>query len=171
MSVRRWFATLLTTMALFGFVVACSDDDDGDSAATTTPQDDAAQEGDRTVTGPPIEELDGQELFVTSCSACHQEGGVGIDGVYPALADNPFVGLDDPLVVAQTVVHGRAGMPAWDTSLTDTEIAAILTYLRTELNDADPVEPEVVMEARDREGLDDERRDADESGNQDEQGD
>lgn len=167
MSLRRWVATLLIAAALFGLVTACSDDgDDGDGSASPTEQDAG---GEQAVSGPPIEELDGQQLYVTSCSTCHQEGGVGIEGVYPALADNPFVALDDPLVVAQTVVHGRAGMPAWDTSLTDTEIAAILSYLRTELNDADAVDPEVVMEARNRPGLDDERRDADESGNQDQQ--
>lgn len=162
MSLRRWLATLVASLVVFGFVTACSDDEDG-GARQEGGSEQAEGDGARTVTGPPIEELDGEQLFVTYCSACHQEGGIGIEGVYPALVDNPFVALDDPSVVAQTVLHGRAGMPAWDTSLTDTEIAAILSYLRTELNDADPVDPEVVLQARDRGGLDAEQRDEDES--------
>jgi cytochrome c6 len=168
MSLRRWIATLLVALALFGLVTACSDDEG--SPSEDAGSDEGEQAGAGAITGPPIDELDGGELFATYCSACHQPEGAGIDGVYPALADNPFVALDDPSILAQTVVHGRAGMPAWDTSLTDTEIAAILTYLRTELNDADAVDPEVVREARDREGLDDEARDEDESGNAEEQG-
>lgn len=167
MSLRRWLATLVTSLALFGFVTACSDDGEGSSEE---PRSEGEQAGAGAVTGPPIEELDGAELFATYCSACHQPEGAGIEGVYPALADNAFVAVDDPSIVARTVLHGRAGMPAWDTSLSDTEIAAILTYLRTELNDADAVDPEVVRAARELDRTDDEPRDADESGNPEEQG-
>lgn len=156
MTGRAVTAALLTASLATGALLGCSDDDDATGGGNG--------EEAREVTGPPIEELDGQELYELNCSACHQPGGTGIDGVYPALADSAFVSIDDAGPVAETVIHGRAGMPAWDGSLTDTEIAAILTYLRTDLNDAEPVEPETVRDARDRPDLDEANRDEDDSG-------
>jgi cytochrome c6 len=169
MTARRFLTTLALALSLSVVLLACSDDDSDDAGGTTTEQTSDASGDDGGVTGPPIEQVDGAELFALNCAACHQADGAGIEGVYPALADSAFVSIEDPLPVAETVVHGRAGMPAWDFALTDTEIAAILTYLRTELNDADAVDPEVVAEARDREARNGDQRDADESDTEDEE--
>ncbi len=166
MSPRPLPQLLLATVAALTFVAACADDDDGDGEAAP---DTTEAQG---VTGPPVEELDGRELFVQVCSACHQEDGTGIEGVFPPLADSAFVSIDDPRVVAETVLHGRGGMPAFGPALSDTEIAAILTYLRTELNDADPVDPETVAAARERDALDEDPRDEqeDDAGEEDDGG-
>lgn len=162
MTPRHSFAGALAGFLLLGGVVAaCSgDDDDGESSAPTSEADDGS--GGDTVTGPPIGELNGEELYLQICAACHQPGGTGIEGSFPQLADNPFVALEAPAPVASTVVHGRAGMPAFGPALSDTEIAAILTYLRTELNDGEALDPGVVATARDPEAIDEEPRDEDE---------
>lgn len=73
--------------------------------------------------------LDGKLLFAKNCSACHQVGGTGIEGAFPALKGDVYV-QSDPSLVSATVLKGRAGMPAFASSLSDDKIAAILTYVR-----------------------------------------
>lgn len=92
----------------------------------------------------------GKAIVTAVCLACHQPGGAGIEGVYPALAGNPFVTLEDPSVVISTVLNGRGGMPRFASSYTDDQLAAILTYVRTSLGDnhAGAVTPEQVAEVR-----------------------
>ena len=72
----------------------------------------------------------GEELYGISCIACHQPGGVGVEGYYLALAGNVLVTLEDPAPALQTVLQGRGGMPAFDSLFSDEEIAAVLTYVR-----------------------------------------
>ena len=68
--------------------------------------------------------------FLEACSACHQPSGKGIPGAFPALAGDPFVKGPATQVVA-TVLNGRGGMPAWKIDLTDAQIAAAITYIRS----------------------------------------
>ena len=75
------------------------------------------------------QDLDGKLLFAKNCAACHQIGGTGIEGAFPALKGNVFV-QSDPALVVTTVLKGRAGMPTFATSLTDEKLAAILSYVR-----------------------------------------
>lgn len=90
----------------------------------------------------------GAALFAENCAACHQPMGQGIPGAFPALAKNVFV-KGDPKVVASTVLNGRGGMPSFKTDLSDGEIAAVLTFVRSSWgNTAGPVTPAVVGLAR-----------------------
>lgn len=92
--------------------------------------------------------LNGQALFTTNCSACHQPTGMGIPGAFPALAGDPFV-LGDPSAPAKTVLEGRGGMPNFKPDLTDDEIAAILSYVRSSWgNKAPPLAPSIVSAQR-----------------------
>lgn len=84
---------------------------------------------------------DGRAIFLLNCSACHQANGQG-GGPYPPLAGNPDVKNVDSAAIIQTVLNGRTGpitvngmqyggnMPSWR-DLSDTEIAAVLTYVRS----------------------------------------
>jgi cytochrome c6 len=72
---------------------------------------------------------DGKALFARNCAACHQLGGAGIPGAFPALKANHFV-LGEPAPVIATVLKGRAGMPAFAASLDDAQLAAVLSYVR-----------------------------------------
>jgi mono/diheme cytochrome c family protein len=72
---------------------------------------------------------DGAALFAQNCAACHQPKGEGVQGAFPALAGNKLV-AGDPKVPAWILTHGRGGMPNFAEDLSDSEMAAILTFVR-----------------------------------------
>lgn len=91
----------------------------------------------------------GAQIYSTVCLACHQTDGNGIAGIYLPLNGNGLISSDDPTVAIQTILNGRGGMPRFDSTYSDAEIASILTYLRQEWdNDAGPVTEEQVAEVR-----------------------
>ena len=73
---------------------------------------------------------DGRQLFLDNCAACHQPTGKGVAGAFPALAGSKVV-LGDPKEPITRVLNGRGGMPAFQNDLSDTEVSAILTYIRS----------------------------------------
>jgi mono/diheme cytochrome c family protein len=101
----------------------------------------------------------GKTLFETSCAACHQPHGYGMDGLAPPLVDSEWVaGTDHRL--ARIVLHGLHGpvyvkgqkfdldMPSFG-SFDDDQLAAILTYVRREWEHTyDPVLPATVAKIR-----------------------
>jgi cytochrome c6 len=95
----------------------------------------------------------GQEIYESICMSCHRAEGVGAEGTegvpgIPALANNPFVTLEDPRPVVQTVLNGRAGMPSFR-GFSDEEIAGVVSYIRQDFgNQAAPVDPALVGEVR-----------------------
>ena len=102
---------------------------------------------------------DGKSLFLLNCAACHQPNGEG-GGPYPPLAGNPDVNAADSSPIIQTVLNGRTGpitvngtqyggnMPSWR-ELSDDEIAAVLTYVRSAWhNNAPAVSADQVAAAR-----------------------
>jgi len=95
----------------------------------------------------------GAEVYQNRCAKCHQENGKGIPGVYPALAGDPFVTqAKDPAI--QVVIGGRMSdvtseMPRFDDILSNDEIAAVLTYVRSQWgNDAGPIRTQEVASQR-----------------------
>ena len=84
---------------------------------------------------------DGKQVFATTCAACHQASGLGVEGTYPPLAGSEWVTGDDGKLV-RIVLHGLTGpveiagetysgaMPPWGGVLKDPEVAAVLTYIR-----------------------------------------
>lgn len=71
----------------------------------------------------------GEKVYAANCVACHQAGGQGVPGAFPALAGSQMVtGPQDPQI--GILLNGKAGMPAWKSTLSDTEIAAVITYTR-----------------------------------------
>lgn len=80
---------------------------------------------------------DGATMFAENCAACHQATGKGVAGAFPALDGDPFVaGPDD--IIARTVLNGRGGMPAFSEDLSDAQIAAALTYVRSSWSNHSP---------------------------------
>lgn len=109
--------------------------------------------------------LDGKAIFLVNCAACHQATGQG-GGPYPPLAGNPDVNRADSAGLIQTVLNGRTGpitvngaqyggnMPSWRGQLSDAQIAAVLTYVRTAWNNSAPaVSEDQVAAARSPEAL------------------
>lgn len=87
---------------------------------------------------------DGKALFQKNCAACHQASGKGIPGAFPALAGNPLVQGPVP-EVAMVLLQGRGGMPDFSASLSDDEIADVLSFARAAWgNKAPPLKTEEV---------------------------
>ena len=74
--------------------------------------------------------VDGPAIYAQRCAACHGEQGQGSGGV-PELSGNGAVTANDPKRVIAIVKHGAGAMPAFDSQLSDVEIAGVLTYIRT----------------------------------------
>jgi mono/diheme cytochrome c family protein len=92
----------------------------------------------------------GRDLYGRLCVACHQADGRGRDGLAPALAGSPFV-TGRAGITARIVLHGKEGqamMPPLG-SLTDAEVAAVLTFIRRSFGHAlSPVDDALVREVR-----------------------
>jgi cytochrome c6 len=76
------------------------------------------------------QEMDGKSLFLKNCAACHQATGKGIPGAFPALAGSQFV-QGKSSEVAAVLLKGRGGMPDFSESLSDHDIATVLTFVRS----------------------------------------
>jgi mono/diheme cytochrome c family protein len=79
--------------------------------------------------------MDGKALFQKNCAACHQANGKGIPGAFPALAGNALV-QGPPADVATVLLKGRGGMPDFSGSLSDADIAQVLSYARASWGNA-----------------------------------
>ncbi|MTW09996.1 c-type cytochrome [Pseudoduganella eburnea] len=73
---------------------------------------------------------DGKALFARNCAACHQATGKGIPGAFPALAGNGFV-QGEASQVAAVLLKGRGGMPDFSPTLSDADIAEVLSFVRS----------------------------------------
>ena len=73
----------------------------------------------------------GQGVYENACATCHQPDGMGLTPAFPALAGSSIV--TGPVAAhIDIVMNGRAGtaMSAWREKLSETDIAAALTYTR-----------------------------------------
>jgi mono/diheme cytochrome c family protein len=98
-------------------------------------------------------------LFGAKCAACHQATGLGVAGVFPPLAGSEWV-LGDEKILSNILLHGingeiqvkgnpyKGAMPAWH-ALSDDELAAVLTYIRSDWgNAATPLKAEIIKSQR-----------------------
>jgi len=93
----------------------------------------------------------GERIYAANCVACHQAAGQGLAAMKaPALAGSKFViGAEQGPI--DTVLNGRpnTAMQAFDKQLTDTDIAAVITYTRNSWgNKASDVQPAEVKARR-----------------------
>ena len=103
----------------------------------------------------------GKRVYNQNCVACHQSTGLGLPGVYPPLVDSQWV-QDNPARLIKIVLSGLAGKVEVNgmefnnamtpfNRLSDQQIAAVLTWLRTDpehKNDSYPVSPDLVAQVR-----------------------
>lgn len=103
--------------------------------------------------------IDGKQLYGAKCAACHQGTGLGVAGVFPPVAASEWV-LGDEKILTNILLHGvngemivkgntyKGAMPAWK-SLSDDELAAVLTYIRSDWgNAAPPIKAETIKSQR-----------------------
>lgn len=99
----------------------------------------------------------GEEVYKKTCIACHQAGGEGVAGAFPPLAKSDY--LADREATIKQVLKGSTGditvngktyngtMPPQ--SLSDAEIAAVLTYVYSNFgNNACTITPGEVQALR-----------------------
>jgi mono/diheme cytochrome c family protein len=104
--------------------------------------------------------VDGRQLFTANCQACHQATGQGLPGVFPPLAGSEWV-KGDAQLLTQIVLHGLNGkidvrgvsyqgaMPAFGAQLGNAELAAVLSFIRSEWgNGAAAIDAPTVEAAR-----------------------
>ena len=84
----------------------------------------------------------GEEVYNSICMSCHQAGGVGIPAVYPPLAGSDWMAKSNE-TLSKIVLHGLMGevevngqkynnvMAPWGGSLSDEEVANVLTFVRS----------------------------------------
>lgn len=75
---------------------------------------------------------EGQAVFGAECTTCH--GADGTSDVGPALAGNASMAVTD--FVIKRLLQGVADMPAFASSLTDRQIAAVGTFVRNSWDNA-----------------------------------
>jgi mono/diheme cytochrome c family protein len=103
---------------------------------------------------------DGGQIFTSRCASCHQATGTGLPGVFPPLAGSEWVngdgstvagilllGITGPITVKDATFSGM--MPAFGASLSDAEIAAVASHVRSSFgNNSPPVTADVVKTER-----------------------
>lgn len=91
----------------------------------------------------------GKESYIDSCSGCHRSNGDGVSHMFPPLAKNANVQSSDPTTVIRVILQGArtavtdrrptaSSMPSYDWKLSDSEVAAVATYVRNAWGNAAP---------------------------------
>lgn len=116
--------------------------------------------GGEVAAAPPDPMKVGARIFTNTCQQCHHIDGLGAAGQYPPLAGSPWVagtpdraieivleGLSGPATILGGDYNGQ--MPALGQSLSDADIAAVLTYVRGSFgNTASAVDEQEVAQIR-----------------------
>ena len=95
-----------------------------------------------------VAKVDGRQIFGARCAVCHQATGLGLPGVFPPLSGAEWV-IGDEKVLVNILLHGIDGeievkgnkfsgaMPTFN-ALSDDELAAVLSYIRSEWGNQSP---------------------------------
>jgi mono/diheme cytochrome c family protein len=87
--------------------------------------------------------VSGAAIYEDRCAICHESSGEGIAGTFPPLTRNPHVTANDASAAIVAVLNGMlvditvrghryvGGMPGWRNWLSDANVAAVVTYIRT----------------------------------------
>ncbi|CAH2808889.1 MAG: Putative diheme cytochrome c-553 [uncultured Caballeronia sp.] len=102
----------------------------------------------------------GKKVYTENCAKCHAENGLGKPPAYPPLATNQSIQMQSAVNPIRMVLNGGYppstggnprpyGMPPFAQSLSDTEVAAVVTYIRMSWgNHGTPVSPQQVSNLR-----------------------
>jgi mono/diheme cytochrome c family protein len=96
----------------------------------------------------------GAKLYEKHCAQCHGDQGQGVAGAYPALAGNRAVSMQASANLVQIVLNGGFapatdgnprpyGMPPYVLLLSDADVAAVLSHVRTSWGNRAPLVSEL----------------------------
>jgi cytochrome c oxidase cbb3-type subunit 3 len=69
-------------------------------------------------------------LFADNCAACHQNGGGGVIGAYPNLADDAWLWGGSFEKIQESITNGHNGaMPSFKKSLSEAQISDVADYV------------------------------------------
>ncbi|NTV71930.1 MAG: cytochrome c oxidase subunit II [Azonexaceae bacterium] len=103
---------------------------------------------------------EGKAVYEKVCAACHQPDGKGLPPAFPALAgskivNGPLLDMNGKVIKdshVDRVLHGKAGtaMQAFSASLSDVELAAVITYERNSFGNqmGDMIQPAQIKSLR-----------------------
>jgi cytochrome c oxidase subunit II len=98
----------------------------------------------------------GEKVFTANCASCHQATGKGVPGAFASLDGSPVVNGPKAEQI-NVLLNGKhsgkfpSAMPPWKGVLSDTEIAAVITYTRNAWSNKaqeNIVQPAEVLAAR-----------------------
>jgi mono/diheme cytochrome c family protein len=104
--------------------------------------------------------VQGKKIYNENCAKCHAENGLGKPPAYPPLATNQSIQMQSAVNPIRMVLNGGFppstggnpqpyGMPPFAQALSDTEVAAVVTYIRMSWgNHGTPVAPQQVSNLR-----------------------
>jgi len=149
---RSVSALLLGAAAFVSALTACSGGKNANTSTTTTKTTTQSSPGaspsamqssaQMAKAGASMKKSNGSAVYTANCASCHQANGKGQAGVFPPLAGNAVV-TGDPKKVIHIVKNGLSGkitvgsmtfngqMPAWKGTLSNNDIAAVITYVRS----------------------------------------
>lgn len=87
----------------------------------------------------------GETLFENNCSSCHAAGGVA-----PEMANSPWAGSSEA-ASTRILLQGKRGTRGIMTPfnwLSNDELADLISYIRANFHDLDPIQPERVQQVR-----------------------
>ncbi|CAH2779446.1 MAG: Putative diheme cytochrome c-553 [uncultured Caballeronia sp.] len=102
----------------------------------------------------------GKKVYTENCAKCHAENGLGKPPAYPPLANNQSIQMQSAVNPVRMTLNGGYppstkgnpmphGMPPFAQALSDTEVAAVVTYIRMSWgNHGKPVSPQQVSNLR-----------------------
>jgi mono/diheme cytochrome c family protein len=82
--------------------------------------------------------LTGEQIFHQTCAACHMHDAKGATGAatVPSLASNPRLSAAAyPITIVST---GKGAMPSFAPYLSKAQVAAVITYVRTNFGNSYP---------------------------------
>jgi mono/diheme cytochrome c family protein len=100
----------------------------------------------------------GADIYAATCSTCHGQDGAGVNEAFPPLKSSAWVAMPDSLLIRLALGGMRGPIVVADRQynnvmpphafLTDSELAAVLSYVRREFAAGDSIRPSSVARER-----------------------
>lgn len=102
----------------------------------------SGQTGQQTASNTDQSSSVGKQIYDAQCSACHMADGKGVPNMFPGLVRSGIVHGDNTTTLVKLILQGGVApqteafptpqaMPAFDWKLTDAQIAAVTSYVRS----------------------------------------